>query len=204
MRRYGRAMKTGCIAVLTLALGLAGCAAGPAPMDHFYRIEVGAASVRLSQPRLAGVIEVDRPRADTLTDQLPLLYRQGGGAEVKRHSFHRWMTAPSSMIQHDLIAFLRSVSDQQIVPPEVRVRADVIITGRILRLERVLEGGNSGVVIELDLGVSERGGKLILLRSYREERAAEGSGVPGAVTAFGVALTAIFERFVHDLNGLGA
>ena len=50
-----------------------GCAAAPAPRDHFYRIEAPPPARAADAPLLAGTLSVQRLRADALTDESSLL-----------------------------------------------------------------------------------------------------------------------------------
>lgn len=186
------------------AAAAAGCVSGPAPRDHFYRLEAGAPAARAAQPRFAGIVEVDRLRADPLTDQLPLLYR-GEGPEIHRHAYHRWAAPPSAMVQSALIGFLRASGvAATVVSPEARARPDLHVTGRLMRLERLLGSGTPQVVIELELGASDGQGELLLLQTYRTQREVPSDAVDDAVVALEGALTEIFERFVADLEGAEA
>ena len=61
-----------------LVLALAGCAAGPAPSDHFYRLEAGAPTKTFEPPPLSGTIEVRRFRADAVTAERRIVLRREG------------------------------------------------------------------------------------------------------------------------------
>ncbi|MEE9608774.1 MAG: ABC-type transport auxiliary lipoprotein family protein [Myxococcota bacterium] len=188
--------------LLALALPAAsGCVSGPAPQDHFYRLEVGAPQATPGR-RLAGTVEVGRFRSDALMGGRPLLHRETSAApEIGRYAYHSWSDPPTIMVQTELSSFLRAaqVADT-VVTPEVRVKPDYVIGGRILRFERVLENSPGHVVVELELNVRRAGkGDLLVHRTYREERTPDGKGVRQAVLAFDQALTAIFQRFLADL-----
>ena len=107
------------------------------------------------------------------------------------------------MLQDALVHYLRAAGAAGlVVTPELRVKPDFYLSGRILRLERIVEAGSPQVAVELELGVTRgRGDDLLMLEIYREERRASGSGVAQSVPAFTEALTAIFERFLADLAG---
>ena len=186
-----------------LAASLAGCAAGPAPSDHFYRLEAVPPSATLESPALLGTLEVRRLGSDALTGERPLLYSESGdSSQLHRHDYHRWADSPTTMIQAELVAYLRAAAAASVVAtPDMRVEADWVVSGRIVRLERVLGGSPPRVVVELQLSVvREKGRELVLLESYREELEAGGSGIGRSVEGFNRALGAIFERFLADLR----
>ena len=68
MRRRGAPLLAG------LAL-LAGCAGGPAPHHHYYRLEPSAPPARLATPKLDGVLVVDRLQAEAIASGRALLER---------------------------------------------------------------------------------------------------------------------------------
>lgn len=188
---------------LALPIATAGCLSGPAPRDHYYRLEANPPRAMLDSPCLPGALEVGRFRSDALTSDRMLVVREGSDApELHRHAYHLWVDSPPTMLQHALAAYLRAAgAADRVVTPEMRVEPDFLLAGRILRLERILEGSPGSVVVEVELTVTRgEGNELVALRTYREERTPKGSGVSQAIVAFNRALTAIFERFLSDLS----
>ena len=76
--------------------------------------------------------------------------------------------------------------------------ADYILTGRIIRLEKI-EGTAPKGVLELELGVRRADGKLIFLDVYKMEIAADNNSVEAAVRALNKALDATYAKFAADL-----
>jgi ABC-type uncharacterized transport system auxiliary subunit len=88
------------------------------------------------------------------------------------------------------------------VTPAIHVESDYLVSGRIVRFERLLGGGESRVAVEIELTLlRKKERELLLLETYREERTAAGAGISASVTAFSQATGAIFERFVADIPG---
>lgn len=186
-------------AALVAAAGLAGCVSGPSPRDHYYRVEV-AAPERLPEPLLGGALEVDRPRADALTNERPLLFRESADSpRLEQYAFHQWADSPTLMLQAALVTYLREAgAARQVVTPELRVQPDFRLTGRLLRFERVL-GAGGGAVLEVEYALTDAsGGDLLLLATYRETRPA-GGGVESAAAALDEATAAVFRRLLADL-----
>jgi ABC-type uncharacterized transport system auxiliary subunit len=184
-----------------LALGTMSCASGPAPRDHYYRLEAAAPSA-LASPKLAGTLEVERPRAETISQGRRMLYRDASGSgEIKQYAYHLWVDPPSLMLRDQLVAYLRAAgAAENVVTPAVGVEADYVVSGRLVQLESILGGGDPRVAVEIELALTrQKGHELLLLKTYREERVASGGSVPDAVAAYGQAITAIFERFVADI-----
>ena len=184
------------VAVVTL-----GCVSGPAPRDHYYRLEA-AAPKALASPKLAGTLEVGRLRVEAISQGRRMLYRDSSqSGEIGQHAYHHWVDPPNVMLQDQLVRTLRSANvAADVVTPAVRVGSDYLVSGRIVRLERILGGSEPRVAVEIELVLTrQQGSELLLLETYREERVAPGSGVADAVTAYDQAISAIFERFLADL-----
>jgi cholesterol transport system auxiliary component len=186
-----------------VAMAWVGCASGPAPRDHFYRLEV-ATPQAFESPSLAGTLEVDRLRVEAVNQERQILYRDASrGGEIAQHAYHHWVDTPSVMLQDQLVQYLRAANvAENVVTPAIHVESDYLVTGRIIRFERLLGGGEPRVAVEIELALLRTKDRdLLLLENYREERTAAGAGVAAAVTALGQATSAIFERFVADIAG---
>jgi ABC-type uncharacterized transport system auxiliary subunit len=193
-------------ALLTAAalavLAAVGCQSGPAPRDHFYRLDVPAPTAR-SQPALAGTLEVDRLRVEAVAQGRRILFREAESPdEVRQHAYHHWSNPPSEMLQEQMVRYFRAAGiAQTVVTPAVRVASDYRLTGRIGRLERNIAGNPPRVTVELELAlIREEGNELLLIESYREERSAVDADVSSAVRAIEEALGAILARFVADVG----
>jgi len=220
-------MKHLSLIVLALA-GLTGClgSAPPIPRDHYYRIMVAppsrtaasqTASIEgatiLGQPDLGrpdsgaaivaypGVLSVAQLEAEGLLRERPLLYSATGSAtEMQQHDYHYWMDPPTRMLQLQLVDYLRASGlARSVVTPDLRIKADYEVNGRIKRLERLLGGGPARVVVELELSLVARpDNELIVIGIYSAEAIAGDDGVESSVLALNQALGQVFERFLAD------
>jgi len=185
-----------------LAAAWLGCVSGPAPRDHYYRIEAATPPV-LASPPIAGTLEVDRLRVEAISQGRQILYRDASRPEeIKQHAYHHWADPPSVMLRDQLVRYLRSAGvAEKVVTPAVHVESDYLVFGRLVRMERILGAGEQRVAVEIEFGLTrQKGHELLLLETYREERVAPGAGVAESVTALEQAIGAIFERFVADLQ----
>jgi len=215
MRRLG-------LLVLALA-GLTGClgSAPPVPRDHYYRVLVapptqgdapqstsassfsGQSASRPSATGIMfpGVLSVAPLDAGGLLRERPLLYSTTGRAhEMQQHDYHYWMDPPPKMLQAQLVDYLRASGvAKAVVTPDLRVRPDYEITGRLKRFERLLGGGPTRVVAEVELALVEIGrNQLLVIETYSAEVAAGDDSVEASVLALDQALARIFERFLAD------
>jgi ABC-type uncharacterized transport system auxiliary subunit len=185
-----------------LSLTLWSCASGPAPTDHYYRIDAGAPDAPAAK-KMPGNLQIDRLRADALTGERQLLYKETADSlEIHRYPYHRWSDAPAILLQVELVSFLdAAAAADSVTSATTYVKADYFVSGRIHRFERVLEP-DLRAVVEIELVVTSAGGDEILVnRSYREERPAADTTIEASAAAFSAAVHAIFERFLADLGG---
>jgi ABC-type uncharacterized transport system auxiliary subunit len=181
---------------------LGGCfnSAPPVPRDHYYRVLI-TAPAHNEIPILQGVLEVSPLEADGLLRERPLLYSTSGHSfDMQQHDYHYWVDPPPRMLQVQLIDYLRNSGlAASVITPDLRVKADYQLSGRIKRLERLLGSGMPRVVAELELALVESASKrLILVRSYTAEVGSADESVASSITALNAALAEIFERFLID------
>lgn len=190
-----------------LALSLAGIVAAcgsapPVPEDHFYRLKaVRSESAALAKPLFPGTMEIERFVADGVTAGRPIVYSEAGKPyEVKEYHYHFWTQPPTVMLRDELVSYLRAAHvAKEVVIPEMRVAADYVLTGKIMRLEKVI-GTPPKAVLELELAVRKAtGGNLIFLKTYRVESVSESESVDDAVRALNAALSTVYGKFVADL-----
>ncbi len=139
--------------------------------------------------------------AEGLLRERPLLYSATGSAtEMQQHDYHYWMDPPPRMLQLQLVDYLRASGlAQSVVTPELRIKADYEVNGRIKRLERLLGGGPTRVIAELELSLVARAtDELIVIGTYSAEAIAGDDGVESSVLALNRALGQVFERFLAD------
>lgn len=186
-------------------VALAGCAAAPAPpADRFWRFApADAGGAPGATPLFDGRLAVERLRADGLVGERAIVWSEADRPhELHAHAFQYWVEPPADMLQERLALLLRARGvAREVATPEMRLRPDWAVNGRILRFERVLGGPSPGVVVELRLGVKRvADGHVVWSADYRETQPAAGDEVADAVLAFERAADAIFARFVADLG----
>jgi ABC-type uncharacterized transport system auxiliary subunit len=183
-------------------LTLWGCAAGPAPIDHYYRIDAGVPDAPAAK-KLEGNLQIDRLRADALTGKRELLYKETANAStIHEHPYQRWSDPPTILLQAELVSFLSAAgAADSVISATARVRPSYMVSGRIRKFERVLQP-KVRAVVEIQLAATSAEDREILVnRIYREERSAADDTVEASVVAFNAAVHSIFERFLADLTG---
>ena len=185
-----------------LGILLAGCAGGPAPRHHYYRVEPTPPGAPLGRPVLDGVLAVDRLRAEAVASGRELLERSADSPELRRRPYDHWVEPPPTMLQVGIVGYLRAAGvASQVVTPDLHLSPDYELTGRVLAFERIVGSGTPRVRIALELSLTRvEGRELLLLETYVDEREARGRSLEDTVRAFSEALSSILERLVAELS----
>ena len=173
----------------------------PAPEDAFYRLSPRADQPQVSVPVLKGTVEVDRFVAAGSLANRPLLFSEPGSSAVSEYHYHFWIEAPPILLQNALVSYLRSTGlAERVVTPDMRVRPDYTVRGRLMRLETVL-GDNAIGVAEFELSLRrESDGELLVLGEYRAEVPSGPDGVKTDVSAIEKAVNKAFADFAQDIQ----
>jgi len=185
-----------------LMAGLVGACAvpPPAPEDAFYRLSPRADKPVSTAPVLKGIVEVERFAASGSLANRPLLFSEPGSNAVSEYHYHFWIEAPPMLLQNALVSYLRSTGvAARVVTPDMRVRPDYTVRGRLMRLETV-QGENAVGVAELELSLRrESDGELMVLGEYRAEVPSGPNGVKTDAPAIEQAVHDAFHDFVADI-----
>ena len=185
---------------------LIGCgSAPPVPEDQYYRLQAVYTSKPLAEKILLGTIEVDRFVADGLTSQRAVVYSEiETPNQVRAYHYDFWIKSPTVMLRDELVSFLRAskISDA-VVTPEMRVKSEYALTGKIRHLEQVKMKSGYRTILEIELGLRKpRTGKLLFLDTYRLENDANGPDVASAVVSLNTALSYIYSEFLTSISKL--
>ena len=193
LRRPGRWLAAG------LALFVAACAQDPIPQDNFYRLGSPAAVAPAPAP-LRGTLEIERFRAEGLGAGRAIVYsRTDQPLRLNEYNYHFWAEPPAVLLQEQLVAYARAARlAERVVTPEMRIEAQQVLTGRIVRLEQVL-GPQPQVIVSLEIALRQVGSdRPPLLGTYERVEPAADASVGAAVVAVDRALNHIFSRFIAD------
>jgi ABC-type uncharacterized transport system auxiliary subunit len=188
-----------------LGSGLAGCAIRPVPATRFYRLLAPVPeSAAVREPRLPGILVVERFAADDLLAERPILYSNGTGLELHQHRYHHWVEPPTDMLQQRLVSYLQAAGAASMVTtPEARVRPDFILRGRLSRFERIVDAeGRTSVRVCIETRVSltrvaDR--QLLWSDRHRVELPASDTAITASVAAFDQGLD---ELLAHVAAGI--
>jgi ABC-type uncharacterized transport system auxiliary subunit len=184
------------------AVTVFGCATPDVPDDRFYRVSLPEAASRGST-QLPGVLVVNRFLADGLISERPMVYGPVESPnQLRQYHYDYWVEPPTRMLQEELVRYLRSAGlAEKTVTPELRIRPDFELSGKVRRLEH-LRGGPSRVVVDIEFVLRSGRGGLLWVDEYHSEVEVGDSQVPTAVGAFDQAVAEIYASLLSDLRGL--
>ena len=187
--------------IIAACWALTGClgSTGTVPPDHYYRISVNEPDQTAPSVAFPGVLSIATFDGDGLVRGRPVLFTTDGlKGTLRQHNYHYWVDSPSRLLQGQLATYLKnSALAESVVTPEMRVRADYELVGKILRLERVLGSGPPRVAVELELSVVRlRDHTLVSTNTFSSEVNCVDDSVGAAITAMNQAVGKIFNDFV--------
>jgi len=192
------------IALIAASILLSSCISqAPIPQDRFYRLPE-LTSTNLPQGILTNTIAVTPFKMQGIYNERNLLYIEATKPlELQRYHYRYWASSPNYLIQDNLISYLRTTSiADNVYHYQSNLEADRIVSGRVLRFDRVLEGSGSSVIINMELQVSN--GNInslpLLKKQYSSSATINNKGFNNVVEAYGRALNKIYDAFISDIE----
>lgn len=185
--------------IILLATLLASCSAQPpVPEDNFYQLPTPQITLRAKT--ITDTLSVKRLVSDGLHSERALLFSKAGQAlQLKQYHYHHWSDTPPRMLQEHLISALRSARIANTIT-NYDPTQDVShrLTGKIRHFEQIERGNKNQILVELELQLNDKSGKLVLLKDYRVTQTANSASPHDLVDAYGVALNKLVTEFISD------
>jgi ABC-type uncharacterized transport system auxiliary subunit len=178
----------------------------PPPTDVFYRLDIPQSEIvhtPVTDPRM---VEVGRFDAKgTLGDRAIAFTTRSDGQTLEQYSYHFWEETPAVLLRDQMVKYLRaSGAFAEVVTPALRARADLLILGRVLRMEHVVppeEESGPAVALSLELTLLDpQTDDVKLLATYTEVVPVADRTVPTATQGLRDALARILARFTTDIT----
>lgn len=190
------------LSLCVMLAGLSACLGSEAPSDQFYALNPDLSALSpAAKPTLDGVLEVQRVGSDGVFVGRPILFARSKGAGLEEYPYSLWTKRPSQLIEEALVSALRDSNlARTVVDERHRLSADYVLISDLREINRVLDGAGE-VVIALELGLKRvADNKLLVLKTYRVQKAQADSSMEAAIGAFNSALGEIFTKFINDIN----
>ena len=190
--------------VLALITVLLSACAGLArvPEDRFYRLATPEPAHHLDWPAVTRSVVVQPLEADGLYTERAIIFSEDPGHRVlQQYHYHFWLDAPGRLLQDYVAAYLRASGLAGRVSAEYSgAPADYVVSGRVRRFERLLDGEGGQVVVALQLRLLPPDSDSPLVAGQYQAAKPDGGSLAGSVEAFERALDSILAEFVGDVQ----
>lgn len=188
-------------ASLSLILLFTACAnSPPVPQDNFYHFATIKAPDTYQHQLTIALKDF---RSDGLYRERALLYINAQyPLQTRRYHYHFWIKSPTKLIrQHMKEYFLNSQFAKQVHDKRVIDDSDLLISGQLQRLDRIIDKETSKVIVGLRLDVTSRDDKINMFsKTYTVENKVKGKSIHDTVESYSTALSKIYEQFIADLS----
>lgn len=195
-------MKKVLLQLLMLSLLLTACGTvPPVPEDRYYRLSETAVK-QSGKSQLGGVLAIGIIENAGIYNERAILYSEKSQpAKLQRYHYHFWADAPPRLIQDHLTINLRKArAARTVVIDKGEVDWNYLLTGKLRRFERIMDGSRSRVAVEMEFRLLKRDSrKPLLVKDYVANVAVKGKTVNDAVEAFNEGLGAIYSQLMADL-----
>ncbi|MEQ1518822.1 MAG: ABC-type transport auxiliary lipoprotein family protein [Usitatibacteraceae bacterium] len=187
------------------ALVIAGCQTQPpVPTDRYYRLQAVARD-GAAKPILKENLYIATLRAEGQYAERAMLYSSPNlTRELQQYHYQHWSEPPPVLLQEHMRASLEAMA---LAPRVTTVAAGsgggYLLNAKILRLEKISEGGSTRAVVSLHMALQKRAPvEVVLERSYGAEETVTENTQHAYVLASEAALKKIYARFADDVKAL--
>ncbi len=181
---------------------LTSCSVGvePVPQDHYYRIHDITLPAQQT-PRYTDILLRPVIASGLLHERAILYVHQQRPLEVQRHYYSFWAEKPA-VLTHDALyqALVSSRIASTVRREETIATPQLIIEPRLLHFERLIDGGEVTVEVELELTIKQGKNAGGWMKHYRSDIEVDSINMHDTAEAFGKALSRIAQQLVADLQ----
>lgn len=178
------------------------------PQDHFYRLPALSAPEASKGHIVQGSLGISEMKAEGLLRERPMLYVDPQWPlEIRQYHYRHWTKTPTQLIQDSMLFYFRDAGiAQQVIRYAPGRQAEVVLNGRLLRFERLLQASGAAVAVEMEVEYIRYGSALaqIEYKEYTNTVDAAGESIHDTVKAYGEALKNIYNEIIKDLSAMSA
>ncbi len=190
------------VIVTSICVGCFGSAA--VPEDRYYLLPEKKNNInRYDQPVVESVAVAQIMAEGLYRERSILFINAKSPLELRQYHYRHWAKAPTYLLQDDIVDLFRQANyAKDVLRFDPKSQVDVIVKGRILRFEQIIESNESyvNVAIEFDVLNRQAGQNKKWRKIYKIREKTEGASVHNIVEAFGRALSKIYVIFLSDLD----
>jgi len=187
---------------MVLVLLLCGCGTvTPLPQDVFLRLDVTAPTKTVAKPWTTGALRVAPLVASGLHKERQLAYTRDQGNSLQQSHHQLWVDSPEKLLQYEVARYLRQARVATEVGTDYAARAALVVSGRVLRFEQVIDRAASGMSATVELALRHgKADEWVLAKEYAAFEPLAESTPTAAAQAMSRALATICAAFVADVD----
>jgi len=195
-----------CVIIVVMAVFLCVACLGSSsvPEDHYYLLPEKKVNVsRLEHPTVDSVAVAPIVGQGLYRERSLLFIDAKEPLELKQYHYRHWVKAPMYLLQSDIVTLFRQVNYAKDVSYyDIKDASDVIVKGRLLNFEQIIESTEStvNVAIEFEVTTNVPIADKKWRKVYEIREKAEGQSIHKIVEAYGRALSKIYSIFLSDLE----
>lgn len=195
------------LVLLVMIVVQAGCGRmEPVPGDTFYRLKkTDSSSIgENNNPWTENALVIERFRATGIYKDRAIALLREDGVSLTQSKYHYWNDSPELLLQE---RFLEHAVEQRLansVALNSATSAEFIVSGRILRFERVtIDNEPDEVAIQLEISIRRaKATREVLFREqFNFGQVMTGDSMPDAVALFSRGIEQVFSQFITKAGG---
>ena len=185
---------------------LSGCFGSSAsiPEDQYYRLP-DINTKALAQPIIDGTLSIKRIQTDGIYSERSILYTNNETSlKLQRYHYHHWEKTPAQLLQENLFNYFNTTGvAQKTVKHGTTTSIDYILTGELIRFERLIGSNNHSAIISVEFRLTDKTQNHIYLQKrYTKKVTAQSDDLYSTIVSFGGALEYIYQELTSDLKSI--
>ncbi|MFV2061633.1 MAG: ABC-type transport auxiliary lipoprotein family protein [Gammaproteobacteria bacterium] len=203
MRLFSRD-KISLITILIVTVFLTACFGGSAhiPDDHYYRLPE-LKGEKLASPILSGTLSVKKVITHGIYGERTLIYTdKNNNIKLNRYHYHHWEKSPSSLIQDNLVQYLKTIGiAHHVISYSQNTNPDYLLEAELITLHREITSTGSIAVISIDIRLYNKSNNSIYInKRYHSNLTAKSNKLVDTIKAYSEGLHNIYDELISDLQ----
>jgi ABC-type uncharacterized transport system auxiliary subunit len=172
------------------------------PDDHYYRLPelVGE---KLASPILTGTLSVKKIITYGIYGERTLIYTEkNNNIKLNRYHYHHWEKSPSTLIQDNLVQYLKSVGiAHHVISYSQNTEPDYLLEAELITMHRDMSSKGSIADISMDIRLYNKSNNSIYInKRYHSKLTAKSNKLVDTIKAYGEGLHNIYDELIADLQ----
>ncbi len=172
------------------------------PDDHYYRLPE-LSGEKLSNPILSGTLAIKKVITHGIYGERTLIYTDKNNTiKLNRYNYHHWEKSPSSLIQDNLVQYLKTIGiANNVISYSQNTNHDYLLEAELITLHRDMSSNNSIAAISIDIRLYNKSNSAIYInKRYHSKLIAKSDKLVDTIKAYSEGLHTIYDELIADLQ----